>query len=241
MNTRLLVGLTSAAMMTSTLALAGAAEAATISFSDSFGLESTNVIDALLSVQKFDASLGTLTKVSLAFNGLIQGDAKIESLDSQAANVTFNLGGSLTLLDGTNTLPNPIFDVAVSASDSKAVSAFDGLIDFAGTSGASFDGLVASTSGTEVYTDSTLLSFFTGSGPLDFLFTALASSQVTGAGNIISQITTKAGAGITVTYHYDPAETESVPEPSVLLGLGTVLGAGLLTLRKRGNALVDEA
>jgi len=240
MNMRLLAGFTTAAAIASVFALAGTAEAATISFSDSFGLETTDIVDEILSVQKFDASLGTLTKVTLAFAGEIIGDANLESLDSQATTLTFELGGSLLLLDGTSTLPNPIFDVAVSESDFATVSAFDGVIDFAGTSGASFMGLTASTSGSEEYTAAELLSFFTGTGDVSFLFSAFADSRVTGAGNITSQIATRAGSNLTVTYHYDKAETESGPEPSALLGLGAVLSAGYLTYRKRGNALADK-
>ncbi|NJK99574.1 MAG: PEP-CTERM sorting domain-containing protein [Spirulinaceae cyanobacterium RM2_2_10] len=237
MNSRLFAGFTTAAAMTSALVLAGTAQAATISFSDSLALSTTDIIDEVLSVQQFDSSLGTLTQVTLAFTGLVQGDARIESLDSQATTVTFNVGGSLTLLDGSDTLPNPLFDVEVTSADSADVSAFDGVIDFAGTSGASFMGLEASTDGEQVYTDAALLSFFTGNGDLSFLFSAIANSQVTGAGNIASQISTLASAGITVTYEYDEIITESVPEPSTLLGLGAVLAAGAMTLRKRGNVL----
>ncbi len=241
MNMQRFAGLTAAATVTGILTLAGAAEAATISFSDSLDFKNTDFDREILSLQQFDASLGTLTKVTLAFSSSIQGDAKVESEDNQATEVTFNLGGSLTLVDETNTLPNPIFDVEVSESASEFVAASDGVFDFAGPSGTEFEGLVASTSGEEVYTDADLLSFFTGDGNVDFAFAAIANSQVNGAGNIISQIRTQANAGITLTYDYEAAEQpESVPEPSALLGLGAVLLAGGLTFRKHGNVLADK-
>lgn len=237
-NSKFFAGLTATVAFTGVIANAGTANALTKTYTDTFELAPTDITDALLSVQKFDGNLGKLKNVTIGFDGQIVGDALVESLDAQAQTLTFNLGGTLTLL-GDDILNNPLFEETVSASDSFEATAFDGVTDFGGTSGQSFQGLTATLSGQNFYDDQNVLDFFTGTENLEFLFSANTNSSVTGAANLLAGITTQAGASVTVTYHYEDFDggvlPERVPEPSAILGLGLFAGVGFLSKKKASN------
>ena len=235
-NSKFFAGLTAAVAVTGVMANAGVANAQTLTFTDTFDLaDPFDITDALLSIEKFDGSLGTLKNVTIGFDGQIVGNAQVESLDAQAQTLTFTLGGTLKLL-GDDVLDNPLFEETVSASDSFLATAFDGNINFGGTSGQSFTGLTATQSGQNFYDDQDVLDFFTGVGNAEFLFSAETNSNVTGAANIASIISTQAGASVTVKYEYEDFggdfDSESTPEPSVMLGLGLFAGAGILSKKK---------
>ncbi|NEO52772.1 MAG: PEP-CTERM sorting domain-containing protein [Okeania sp. SIO3B5] len=234
-NSKFFAGLTATVAFTGVMTNAGIANALVKTYTDTFELAPTDITDALLSVQKFDGNLGELQSVTIGFDGQIVGDALVESLDAQAQTLTFTLGGTLTLL-GDEILNNPLFEEAVSASASFEATAFDGVMDFSGTSGKSFEGLIATLSGENLYDDQAVLDFFTGAENVEFLFSASTDSKVTGAANIFAGITTQAGASVSVTYAYEVIDgdvlSERVPEPSAILGLGLFAGAGFLSKRK---------
>ncbi len=234
-NSKFFAGLTATVAFTGVIANAGVANAQTLTFTDTFDLAPTDITDALLSIEKFDGSLGTLKNVTIGFDGQIVGDALVESRDAQAQTLTFTLGGTLSLI-GDDILNNPLFEETVTASDSFEATAFDGMIDFGGTSGQSFTGLTATLEGERFYDDQAVLDFFTGAENAEFLFSAATDSEVTGAANIFAGITTQAGASVTVKYEYeefiDDVSPEKVPEPSAILGLGLFAGAGILSKKK---------
>ncbi|MGD1703045.1 choice-of-anchor E domain-containing protein [Dapis sp. BLCC M229] len=238
-NSKFLAGLTATVAFTGVMANAGIANALTKTYTDTVDLAPTDITDALLSLEKFDGSLGTLQSVTVGFDGQIVGDSQIESLDAQAQTITFSLEGILQLLESTDSLNNPTFEEEVTASDSFDATAFDGDIDFAGTSGSTFEGLIASLSGENFYNDQAVLDFFTGDDNVEFLFSTLTSSEVTGAANIASIISTQSGASVTVTYEYeefdDEVSSERVPEPSSILALSLFAGAGILSKKKSAN------
>lgn len=229
-NPKLIAGLTTVTTLTGLMATAGVANAAmmTKSYSDTFGLATTDIEDALLSVQKFDASLGTLKSVKVNFDGQIVGNANVENLDAKDQTLTFDLSGNLQLM-GSEIL-GTLFDETANKADSLNATAYDGTFDFGGTSGGSFSGLTAVASGEKTYTDQSFLNAFIGDGNIDFLFSAFTNSKVTGSANIVSQINTQGGAMVSVVYEYE--KTQEVPEPSVMLGLGLVASAGWLSRRK---------
>jgi hypothetical protein len=196
-----------------------AANAAVISYSDSIPIATTNWTDAL-TLTKFDSSLGTLTSVKFTYSGEVNTTARIESLDAAPSTITVDTSANIVFGGPiSNALP-------ASGSDSQGVSAFDGTIDFAGGSGFVFPDIVGLSS--DVLTLTSGLAAFIGAGTYDIDVAATGLSTATGAGNIISQIATRAGAGITVEYTYDRVPTGNVPEPGVLalLGLG-MLGVAL--------------
>jgi hypothetical protein len=218
----------------SLLCAATITNAATVTVTGEQVLKTTNWEESI-SIADFDTSLGTLTGVTFAMSGQIEGDAKVESLDAAPATITVNLDGQIDLFD----LAGNLLQVNLpSTSDTFSASAFDGTIDFAGTSGSELDTLMASamsgpTDLNDIVTVLTLADFTDGVMNV-YNVAAMAQSSATGAGNIITQFGTRAAALVTVTYTYTPTPVVGVSSPShiALLGLGLVGLAGVRRLRK---------
>ncbi|WP_066383092.1 choice-of-anchor E domain-containing protein [Anabaena sp. CA = ATCC 33047] len=227
MTTTLFKSLGAATTLVGILATASSANAASLTSSASSGLLSTDFANVTLSVQKFDSSLGTLKGVTLKFDGQLQGVGRYENTGPNASSVTVNLTGQLGLDLGGQSL----FSLNPQKADTYNFAAFDGTLDFGGTSGSTINGPTAQMSQTRSFTDASFLQAFIGSGNLDFLLSAQATSTVSGSGNIFASVTTLARGGVEVTYDYDPVQ--SVPEPSAALGFGLVAGIGLLSQRKK--------
>lgn len=222
-----------------TLAPAGFANAGTLSFIDEFDFKTTN-FEETLTINKFDTNLGTLNSIEFEFTGAVKGDVKFESLDAAESTVTATLSSVLELnLPDDDTLfaeLNPF----VSVSDE--LSAYDGTIDFGGTSGRSYtrdegNGVQGSTTKTikiDAPTESDLALFAArGGGSLDFSVNAEGRSVGTGSGNLITQFATLASAGIRVSYDYEENEPRKIPEPTGALGIGIAGGLALLRKRKK--------
>lgn len=180
-----------------------------------------------LNVDPFDTSLGTLTNVTIFLKGTFSGSAAAESLDSAPSTVTLNLG-VLEAAVGPN--PSNPLSVSASASDSRSfsASAFDGTIDFGGTSGATFTDLMAMGTGTVSSSNGAILDLFKSPNIVDFKITATAFTSQTGPGNLATLFGTEARTDLKVTYTFRENE---VPAPAIL-GL---LGAGLLGVGLSGR------
>ena len=207
------------------MSLATATQAASITHTDTFPLSTTNWSDTL-TIPKFDPALGTLTEVSITLSGDVEGDAKYESLDAGATSVSLNLAAEIDLQrpDGSTlviTLP------LVNQTDSAEV--FDGTIDFMGDSGGEFTGLSGSQDEAASFTDAADLALFTGTDDIDLPIEASGRSTGSGAGNLITQFATSAGAEATVTYTFVEL---IIPEPTTAGMLGGLTLLGLMRRRK---------
>ncbi|MBD2726497.1 choice-of-anchor E domain-containing protein [Nostoc sp. FACHB-892] len=223
MTTKLLNALAAATTLAGIVATSGAANAASLSYTSSSNYDLTNIINAPLSIQKFDSSLGKLQGVTIEFSGDILGNAGFENRSPTPSLVRVNLGSQLSLqLNNQSLLAlNPQY------ISSYQVTQYDTITDYVGTSGKTLSNLTATQSGIQSFTDTQFLQSFIGNGNVEFLFSAIADSLVTGSGNMRSYIDTYAKAGIKVTYNYD--EVKSVPEPSATLGVSLIAGLCLLS------------
>lgn len=235
MTTKLFNTLAAATTLAGIVATSGAANAASLSYSSSIDYDFTNIIDAPLSIQKFDSSLGILKGVTIGFSGDLLGNAGFENRSQTSTPVTVKLASQLSLELNNQSLfvlnPQNIY--------SYQVAKYDGNTDYSGTSGKTVSNLTATQSGTQSFTNTQFLQSFIGNSNIDFLFSASATSAVTGSGNIASYVETLAKANIKVTYDYD--DVKSIPEPSATLGVGLIAGLCLLSQRKKSRFKVDNS
>jgi hypothetical protein len=194
MNSKFFSTFAAVSTLAAILVTAGTASAASISYSASSGDYAITNFNQTLSLQQFDTSLGILTSVTLDIVGFINGNAKFESLDAASYLIRANVSAILNLTQGGVTL----FSLNPSNSKSYQATAFDGVVDFAGTSGITLDIILDEDVATRTLTNN--LESFIGSGNVNFLLSAIADSSVTGSGNILSQIGTLAKGQLTVTY-----------------------------------------
>lgn len=211
---------------TALLLLASSVSAATITYGPvSFGPATTNWSSSL-ALPKWDPTLfpgQVLTGISFELEGEVSGDAKFESLDGAPATVTMNLQATVTLTDPSLNVLAVAIPVANTVDN---VTAFDGTIDFGGTSGKSYLGLFASDSDTGSSVD---YPTFTGPGNILLPISGAGNSNGSGAGNLVLQFATSAAASASVTYTYQP-----VPEPAGFVILGMAL-LGLIGARVVGK------
>lgn len=203
------------------VALTGAgASAATITYTNSLANQSTAYNNIALSLQKFSNGLGTLNSVTFSLTGFVSGNVSAESLDALPANVGLNLGAQVTAA----TAISPLAVVIPTATQVFAASAFDGVMDFGGTSGTSITGLTAAKSTSVLLTGGSMLEFI-GGGTINILISASSQSSSTGSGNLVTMFQTLAGANVSVTYDYTEAPAP-VPLPAgmplLLAGLGAL-------------------
>lgn len=194
--------------------------------------QATNFFNAPMTFNKFDGTLGTLQEIILSLSGHVEGTAKYESLDASPSTVTLALTASITL---SRPGGSSIVQTLPVANVTDSATAYDGVTDFAGTSGNTFSNLSADAVNNATLTSASDLALFTAAVPGDTIsldLTALGNSSGSGAGNLITQFLTNAGGTATVQYVYDNGI--QVPEPSILAVFGVgLIGLGAAHRRKR--------
>src|SRR5262249_20409435 len=95
---------------------------------------------------------------------------------------------------------------SLSADQTFNASAFDGTIDFGGTSGKTFAPQTINGSNSTTITAASDLAKYIGTGTVSFTEAANASTTATGSANLLVQVNTTASANVTVIYHYAPSD-----------------------------------
>ncbi len=203
-------------------ALAGSA-LADVSYTNGFPSTNTNWITSV-ALPQWDPALfpgEELVSVSLKLSASIDGRIRAESLDNAESVITAALSAQVmaNAPSGLQVISLPLANQVFNAT------AFDGAIDFGGTSGFDTGALNGSDMDTNTLSLPTDLSAYIGAGNISVDLAADGLSSVSGAGNIVSIINTAAGAELEITY-----VTRIIPTPgaAALVGLG-----GLLVARRR--------
>ena len=159
-------------------------------------------------VNQFDPALGTLQSVNITISDDLLGSFAAENLGNSATSVGTTDAAALTLdLPGST----PTFATTVSASDSMSLGAFDGSVDYAGTSG-HIDPLAAQSDGSGTTLSSAAdLAPFTGDGVVVLPVGATSSATIDGPGNMAAGLLTDAGGTVSVSYTYIPAFPGAAP------------------------------
>lgn len=159
--------------------------------------------------QQFNPSLGTLQNIVLTVSGNIITTLKVENLDSLPHTITSSLNGAIIINRPVGT---SLTSLPITRSTTDSFGVFDGVEDYAGTSGKSYSDLTSSNSKTDTITAAADLTIFSGNGNVTIPVLAQASSTATGSGNVQSRHTTDADASVSVIYTYTPPPT---PTPTV--------------------------
>lgn len=162
---------------------------------------------ATLPALQFDSSLGTLEAVAIEITGDLNSGIAVENLGSTTATYSIDQEGSITLeLPGATEEITP----ALAADTGGSLAAFDGTVDFAGTSGVSASGLISADSLTDTLDDTADLAAFTGNGTIDLPLLSSGTADVEVSGNSLLQLGGSTGATIELSYIYLP--TGTVPD-----------------------------
>ncbi len=219
---------TAAFVLTSLILPATAAQASTITFSDSVATQTTD-FNQSVTVSQFDPSLGTLNSILFELTGNVTGSIKLESGDAKAATATGDLASEISLENLDN---SPLVAVLPTVTKTQNLSKFDGAYDFAGTSGITFAGLSDTQTESKTLTTKNVFTPFIGTGNITLPVVAIAKSKATGSGNLLALINTSAGANLKVVYDYTSNDKPPQKVPESPISASVLAGTALLMAMK---------
>ncbi len=150
------------------------------------------------SFNAFNPALGQLIEVEILLTGRITSQIRSENLDPASALITGNVSGNIHL-----TAPRATTSLTATAdAQSFNAAAYDGLTDYAGTSGITFATRTATGSTTLRITNAADLAHYLGTGTLSLDLLLQATSNSAGGGNLLTQVSSSGSADITITYKY---------------------------------------
>lgn len=158
-------------------------------------LSRTNWSEDLI-VNQFDPALGTLQNVDITTTCTLEQNAGVESTDTAATQIGYDTTADITLTkpDGSTQACD------MNYSERFDSAAFDGVSNYAGTSGTAWIGRPFQGHSVETYTS---VADFIGVGTVAFPAASNANSRMFGPGNTAFSVLTAAGASVCVTYIYE--------------------------------------
>jgi hypothetical protein len=205
-----------------TFGLGSVAQAATISLGGGTNALQTTEINQTVTLNKFNPTLGTLTSIEISFSAeSIQGfTATNTAAQAQTANITSSVAVILALpSSGIFATPN--------------LSLSSGIQSYAVDETKSFGPTPVSDTGSVILTGAALAQFI-GTGTLDVSCTSLSGITIQGGGgNLSTTQATEAACHASAIATFEPPVITDVPEPSTMLGILAVAGAGAIARRKR--------
>jgi len=216
-------------VLTSLVVPATAGHASTITFSDSVATQRTNFTKSV-TLSQFDPSLGTLNSILLELTGNVTGSIKLESEDAGPATATGDLAAEISV---ENIDKSSLLAILPTVTKTQKLSGFDGVDDFAGTSGVTFTGLSDTQTESKTLTTKNAFTPFIGTGKITLPVLAIAKSKTTGSGNLLALINTSAGANLKVVYDYTSSEKPPQKVPESPISASVLAGTALLMAMKK--------
>jgi len=165
---------------------------------------------------QFDPTSGTLLGVKVINKGSITTDAKVEVTGNMAAGtkrlVNINVQGSMDFAG-----PGFLYGINPAAIiDTFSSTGFDGIKDFAGTSGKDFGPQTSGMTDSTIFTDASLLNLYKGNGTVNLsAYTSTQFSASIPTGNDTMAIQTTAIDTAILVYYYCIPSTSSTTNISV--------------------------
>ena len=148
-------------------------------------------------IPQFNPDSGTLTKVSVEI--LVAGETKVEVESKSRLRRTVTAGSTIT---GNVLLASgPSVSAALSNMTTRSLAGFDGVVDYAGTSGFTH---TTTGSASESIDVSDLVPFI-GTGTVPVQVSATAQGSYKGPADYSFQVSTQSSAVVYITYEFTPA------------------------------------
>jgi len=156
-------------------------------------------------VPQYDPSNGPLARVEVRWSGVVNSTIRVENQEAQEEGEPLDEVELSATVGAAMSLAGPggldLGGIAPTVIKSATVTDFDGVLDFGGTSGVTFDDVnLESEPQTIEYTDPDTLALFVGNGAVEFKGVSNGQTQVFGSVNITNNIQTQSGMRLSVTY-----------------------------------------
>jgi hypothetical protein len=179
---------------------------------------------------QFNPSLGVLKSLTLQLTGSLAGTVGIENTSNQPDVAKGIIGGSVFITSSDGVISITVNPAAIGPIHN--LGPFDGVVDFAGSSGATDSVSSAPLTASQTVNRSSELAAFSGTGQVFLTLGATSFPVVEGQQTEAATETANATGALTLTYDYVP---RAVPAPSglPLLALSAVvLGVAQRRLRR---------
>lgn len=203
-----------AAALCATAVFSAPAFAGTVTFDFTPVGYSLTDLAAQLSIQKFDASLGTLTSIELIYSSDVKSSVTVTNNGRRATDVTVGLDATLSLYRPDSTLVAPAVSSSLYNSTFNLARGASKVVE--GEKTLTVDATLTGASD---------LALFTGTGYVSSPFSVKAVSSGTSGSGLLNDFATQANGYGKVVYTFTAAP---VPEPetyAMLLGGLALIGA----------------